>query len=72
MSKPLVTYLYDHLGGAQIAIQLLKVMRDWHDDQRFRDFAGLPRERHAHQKMSNLFCDGTECAIIRLNLWQKR
>jgi hypothetical protein len=41
MSEPLVTYLDDHLGGAQIAIQLLEAMRDQHDNQRFRDFAGL-------------------------------
>jgi hypothetical protein len=41
MSEPLVTYLNDHLGGAQIAIQLLKAMRDQHDDQRFREFASL-------------------------------
>ena len=32
----LVTYLNDHLGGAQIAVQLLEAMRDQHDDQDFR------------------------------------
>jgi hypothetical protein len=41
MSEPLSTYLDDHLGGAQIAIQLLEAMRDRHDNQRFRDFASL-------------------------------
>jgi len=41
MSEPLVTYLNDHLGGAQIAIQLLEAMRDQHENQRFRDFANL-------------------------------
>jgi hypothetical protein len=41
MSEPLVTYLKDHLGGAQIAIQLLEAMRDQHDNQRFREFASL-------------------------------
>src|ERR1700758_5003052 len=39
MSDPLITYLNDHLGGAQIALQVLKEMRDQHDDQRFRQFA---------------------------------
>jgi hypothetical protein len=40
MSEPLTTYLNDHLGGAQIAIELLEGMRDQHDDQTFRQFAG--------------------------------
>jgi hypothetical protein len=40
-SDPLVTYLNDHLGGAQTAVQVLKAMRDHHDDPRFREFAGL-------------------------------
>jgi hypothetical protein len=39
MSDPLASYLNDHLGGAQIAIQVLEAMRDQHDDPRFRDFA---------------------------------
>ena len=39
MSKSLVTYLDDHLSGAQIAIQVLQSMRDDHDDPRFRAFA---------------------------------
>ena len=39
MSKALTTYLNDHLGGAQIAIQILETMREQHDDQKFRDFA---------------------------------
>jgi hypothetical protein len=39
MSEPLITYLNDHLGGAQIAIEVLKAMRDQHDDERFREFA---------------------------------
>ena len=41
MSEPLVTYLNDHLGGAQIAVQLLEAMRDQHDDQDFRQFASV-------------------------------
>jgi hypothetical protein len=40
MSEALVTYLNDHLGGAQIAVQLLEAMRDQHDDEDFRQFAG--------------------------------
>jgi hypothetical protein len=39
MSDPLATYLNDHLGGAQIALQVLETMRDQHDDRRFREFA---------------------------------
>ena len=41
MSEPLVTYLNDHLSGAQIALQVLEAMRDQHGDQGFRDFANL-------------------------------
>ncbi|MCU1225186.1 MAG: hypothetical protein JWQ42_3279 [Edaphobacter sp.] len=41
MSEPLNTYLNDHLGGAQVAIQILEAMRDQHDNQRFREFAGV-------------------------------
>jgi hypothetical protein len=41
MSEPLVAYLNDHLGGAEIAIQVLEAMRDQHDDPRFREFAGV-------------------------------
>jgi hypothetical protein len=39
MSGSLVTYLNDHLGGAQIAIELLEAMREQHDDEKFREFA---------------------------------
>jgi hypothetical protein len=39
MSEPLVTYINDHLGGAQVALQLLEAMRDQHDDRKFREFA---------------------------------
>lgn len=39
MSEPLVTYVNDHLGGAQIAIQLLEAMRDQQENERFREFA---------------------------------
>lgn len=41
MSEPLVTYLNDHLGGAQVAVEILNAMRDQHDDPRFREFAEL-------------------------------
>jgi hypothetical protein len=41
MSEPLVTYLNDHLGGAQIAVQLLEAMRDQNDEQEFRQFASV-------------------------------
>jgi hypothetical protein len=41
MSEALVTYLNDHLAGAQIAVQLLEAMRDQHDDQEFRQFASV-------------------------------
>jgi hypothetical protein len=39
MAEPLTTYLNDHLGGAQIAVQLLQAMAEQHDDANFRRFA---------------------------------
>jgi hypothetical protein len=41
MSEPLVTYLNDHLAGAQMAIQLLESMHNQNDDQEFRQFASV-------------------------------
>lgn len=41
MSDALITYLNDHLGGAQIAVQLPEAMRDQNDDQEFRQFASV-------------------------------
>lgn len=41
MSDPLVTYVNDHLGGAQVGVQLLEAMRDQQDDQEFRQFASV-------------------------------
>jgi hypothetical protein len=41
MSEPLVTYLNDHLAGAQVAIHLLESMRNQNDDQEFRQFASV-------------------------------
>jgi hypothetical protein len=41
MSESLVTYLNDHLGGAQIAIQILETMRDQHKDKKLREFATI-------------------------------
>lgn len=41
MSDPLVTYVNDHMGGAQVAVQLLEAMRDQQDDQEFRQFASV-------------------------------
>jgi hypothetical protein len=41
MSDALVIYLNDHLGGAQIAVQLLEAMRDLNDEQEFRQFASV-------------------------------
>ena len=43
MSESLVTYLNDHLTGAQIAVQLLESMRKQNDDQKFRQFARVLR-----------------------------
>jgi hypothetical protein len=47
MPGPLATYLNDHLGGAQIALQLLEGMRDEHANPAFRKFAStlLPEIR---------------------------
>jgi hypothetical protein len=39
MSESLGIYLRDHLGGAQIAVQLLQAMCDKQEDERYRDFA---------------------------------
>jgi hypothetical protein len=41
MFDPLVTYVNDHLGGAQVAVQLLEAMRNQQDDQEFRQFASV-------------------------------
>jgi hypothetical protein len=41
MSEALITYLNDHLGGAQVAVQLLEAMRDQNDEQEFRQFASV-------------------------------
>ena len=41
MFDPLVTYVNDHLAGAQVAVQLLEAMRNQQDDQEFRQFAGV-------------------------------
>ena len=38
MSDSLVTYLTDHLGGAQVAIELLEAMCEQHNDKTFREF----------------------------------
>jgi hypothetical protein len=39
MSEPLGIYLNDHLGAAQIAIQLLEAMCHQHEEERYRKFA---------------------------------
>lgn len=39
MSEPLAIYLNDHLGGAQIAVQLLEAMSSQHEDATFRSLA---------------------------------
>lgn len=39
MPEPLAVYLNDHLGGAQIAVEILEAMRDQHDDPAFQQFA---------------------------------
>lgn len=39
MAEPVSIYLNDHIGGAQIALQLLEAMRDHHDDRHYREFA---------------------------------
>ena len=33
MSDPLATYLNDHMAGASLAIDLLKAMKERHDDE---------------------------------------
>lgn len=39
MSKSLITYINDHLGGAEIAIELLEAMCEHHNDAHFQQFA---------------------------------
>jgi hypothetical protein len=39
VSESLGIYLRDHLGGAQIAVQLLEAMCDKQEDERYREFA---------------------------------
>jgi hypothetical protein len=39
MPEALTTYLHDHLGGAEIALQILDTMHNRHDDAKFREFA---------------------------------
>ncbi|HEY4358661.1 MAG TPA: hypothetical protein VGN16_23140 [Acidobacteriaceae bacterium] len=39
MTEPLATYVNDHLGGAQIALQLLEAMQEQHDHEEYREFA---------------------------------
>jgi hypothetical protein len=47
MAEALATYVNDHLGGAQVALQILEAMRDDHDNPFFREFASnlLPEIR---------------------------
>jgi hypothetical protein len=56
MMEPLRTYINDHLGGAQIALQLLEAMRDQHDDPQFRQFAGtlLPEVQKDERTLRDL------------------
>lgn len=39
MSDPLAIYLNDHIAGASVAIDLLKTMKERHDDESLRQFA---------------------------------
>lgn len=39
MSASLATYLNDHLGGAQVAVQILQAMRDQQKNTHYRDFS---------------------------------
>jgi hypothetical protein len=56
MSDPLVDYLSDHLGGAEVAVEVLEAMRDQHDDPRFREFAEalLPEIQADHAKLRSI------------------
>jgi hypothetical protein len=56
MSDPLVAYLNDHLGGAEVAVQVLEAMRNQHDDPRFREFAAglLPEIQADHAKLRSI------------------
>ena len=39
MSEPLGIYLQDHLGGAQVAVQLLDAMGSKNEEEKYRKFA---------------------------------
>lgn len=39
MSEPLGIYLKDHLGGAQVAVDLLEAMCNQHEEEFYREFA---------------------------------
>ena len=56
MSEPRITYLNDHLSGAQIAIQLLESMGSQNDDQEYRQFASvlLPEIRADDQVLRHI------------------
>jgi hypothetical protein len=55
MSEPRITYLNDHLSGAQIAIQLLE-SGSQNDDQEYRQFASvlLPEIRADDQVLRHI------------------
>lgn len=56
MSDPLATYLSDHMGGAQVALQLLTAMRDRNDDPSLREFAAglLPSIEEDHSTLQSI------------------
>jgi hypothetical protein len=56
MSEPLAIYINDHLGGAQVALESLKIMREQHDDPKFREFAErlLPEIQADHEILRSL------------------
>lgn len=73
MSEPLAIYINDHLGGAQIAVQVLEAMRDQHDDPAFREFAAelLPEVREDDRTVRSILekIGSTPSAIKQAGGW---
>ena len=68
MSDSLVTYLTDHLGGAQVAIELLEAMCEKHDDEKFREFAeALLPEIHADDQILQSIAEkvGKDSSVVK-------
>jgi len=73
MSEPLAIYLYDHLAGASLAIELLKSMRDQHSGAPLGEFAAtLLAEIEADHVVLRALAERTgsgSSAVKQLGAW---